>query len=194
MFLEKRQLGDLVLFTPGLNQTRAEKQFDRKSIEYYDQSSFEKDFNHEDILDIENDFSTINSELVLKEHDIVISASLQLAAKVRKNNVGKVLPINFIKVDFTSEQLDKDYFIYLFNSNKEIQRLKEREMQGTGLVQRISLKSLEQLVVPVLPIEDQKKIGAIHTSMVSLQSNLVKYGDLLDQFTKSILNEVVKGD
>ncbi|MFC4409012.1 restriction endonuclease subunit S [Chungangia koreensis] len=191
--MEKKGLKEFVTFVPGINPTRAQKQFGTQVINYYDQSSFEADYNHEDIVIEEESKSISQNNLSLNEGDVVISNSLQLATIVSKNNVGKVLSLNFTKIQFDGEQLDKKYFLYLFNYYKEVKRQKERELQGSGPALRIPLRALGEIVVPVVPLKEQKKIGAIYAETLKLQSNLKKYADLIEQFTGSIIEESLKG-
>lgn len=49
---------------------------------------------------------------------------------VGKANAGKVPSLNFTKVEFKHDRLDKRYFIYLFNAYRDVKRQKERELQG----------------------------------------------------------------
>ncbi|WDZ55895.1 MULTISPECIES: restriction endonuclease subunit S [Paenibacillus] len=193
IYLEKRGLKEFVTFVPGINPTRAQKQFSTQVINYYDQSSFEADFNHEDVVVEEESKSLSQNNLSLNEGDVVISNSLQLATMVGKNNVGKVLSLNFTKIQFDSEQLDKRFFLYLFNAYKEVRRQKERELQGSGPILRIPLRALGEIVVPVVPLKEQKKVGAIYAETLKLQSKLNKYADLIEQFTGSIIEETLKG-
>lgn len=194
IYLEKRALKEFVTFVPGINPTRAQKQFGIEIINYYDQSSFEADYNHEDVVVEDESKSLSQNNLSLNEGDVVISNSLQLATMVGKNNVGKVLSLNFTKIKFDSEQLDKRYFLFLFNAYKEVRRQKERELQGVGPVLRIPLRSLGEITVPVVPLEEQKKIGAIYSETLKLQSKLNQYADLIGQFTSSIIEETLKGE
>lgn len=191
--MEKRGLKEFVTFVPGINPTRAQTQFGIQSINYYDRSSFEADSNYEDVVvkDAETSLSQINPSL--NEGDIVISNSLQLATMVGKSNVGKVLSLNFTKIEFDSGQLDKRYFLFLFNAYKDVRRQKERELQGSGPVLRIPLRSLEEIIIPVVPLEEQQKIGAIYVETLKLQSKLKKYADLIGQFTSSIIEETLEG-
>lgn len=191
--MEKRGLREFVTFVPGINSTRAQKQFGIQAINYYDQSSFEADSNHEDVVvkDAEKSLSQINPSL--NEGDVVISNSLQLATMVGKSNVGKVLSLNFTKIEFDNGQLDKRYFLFLFNAYKDVRRQKERELQGSGPVLRIPLRSLEEIIIPVVPLEEQQKIGAIYVETLQLQSRLNKYAELIGQFTSSIIEETLEG-
>ncbi len=191
--MEKRKLIEFVTFVPGINPTRAEKQFGTQTINYYDQASFETDYNHEDVVVDEEIKPLPLNNLSLNEGDVVISNSLQLATMVGKNNVGKVLSLNFTKIEFDSVQLDKRYFLFLFNAYKDVRRQKEKELQGSGPVLRIPLRALGEIIIPDVLIEEQKKIGAIYAETLKLQSKLNKYSNLIEQFTSSILEENLRG-
>jgi restriction endonuclease S subunit len=193
IYLEKREVKEFVTFVPGINPTRAQKQFGTQVINYYDQPSFEADYNHEDVVVEDEPKSLSQNNLSLNEGDVVISNSLQLATMVGKNNVGKVLSLNFTKIEFDGKQLDKRYFLFLFNAYKDVRRQKERELQGIGPVLRIPLRALGEMIVPVVPLEEQQKIGAIYAETLKLQSKLNKYGELIEQFTSSIIEENLKG-
>jgi hypothetical protein len=193
IYLEKRVLKEFITFVPGINPTRAQKQMDTQKINYYDQPSFEADYNHEEAV-VEAGLKPLSqNSLSLNEGDVVISNSLQLATMVGKNNVGKVLSLNFTKIELDSEQLDKRYFLFLFNTYKNVKRQKERELQGSGPVLRIPLRALGEIIVPVAPIEEQKKIGAIYEETLKLQSKLNQYADLIGRFTSSIIEDTLKG-
>lgn len=190
--MKKIKFKEISAFIPGINQSRAEKQLGIKSINYYDQSSFDADYNNEEIFIENNVQSSLKNNLSLNKGDIVISNALQLATIVGEKNIGKVLSLNFSKVILDTNQIDKGYFLYLFNSSKCVKRQKDRELQGNGIVQRIPLKSLGEITVPILSLPEQKKIGEIFLETLQLQSKLNKYADLMEQFTNSILEEKLK--
>ena len=193
--LKKRKIKEFVTFVPGINPTRAQEQFKDPIDNYYDRSSFDADYNHEDVF-LEEETKDLSKSITssLNEGDIVINNSLQLATMVGKNNVGKVLSINFTKVEIDNKQLDKRYFLFMFNTYKDVKRQKERELQGTGAVLRIPLRALGEITIPVVTLEEQKKIGKIYIERIKLQSKLNKYSDLIEQFTNSIIEEALKGD
>lgn len=183
--MKYKKLNQFVKLIPGINQSRAEKQVEGENIVYYDQSSFDSDYINQPTSYVPD--SVLIEDMSVKEGDVVISHSLQLAAIVRKENVGKVLPINFIKVVFLNESLNKEFFVYLFNASQMIKRQKERETQGIGPVQRISIGSLEKLNIPEINIKEQEKIGKAYFEMHQLKMNLRQYGQLLDKLTTSLL-------
>lgn len=186
-----RRLSDYVTFVSGVNPTRANKQID-DVIVYYEQSDFNNDFNHLDGYEIEENLSDFGKQ-TLKEGDIVISNNQQKAVMIGKSNAGKVISLNFTKVEFKKQTLDKNYFLYLFNSNKSIQRQKEREQQG-NVLQKLSTKALGELKIPVIPLEKQKKIGEAYSKTLKLQGELIRYSTLLEQFSTQILEKTLQGD
>lgn len=191
--MKRIEIKEFVAFVPGINQTRAQKQFGIEAVNYYDQQSFEADYKHVEIF-VENEVKALSiNNVSLNEGDIVISNSLQLATMVGKNNVGKVLSLNFTKVEIDSKQLDKRYFLFIFNAYKDVKRQKERELQGTGPILKIPLRALNEITIPVVPLEEQKKIGKIYIEAMKLQSKLNKYSQLIEQFTNSIIEETLKG-
>lgn len=188
-----REIKDLATFIPGINPTRAEKQFGKQFINYYDQPSFEADYNHvDDSGEAALKFSSLNNA-ALNAGDLIISNGSRLAAMVGENNAGKVLSLNFTKIVLDSDHFDPRYFLFLFNDFKEVQRQKERGSQRSGLVQRIPLRALGEILIPVIPLAEQKKIGAIYTERLKLQNNLNKYSALIERFTSAIIAENLKG-
>ncbi|MCC0673155.1 restriction endonuclease subunit S [Clostridioides sp. ES-S-0145-01] len=192
--MKRRAIKEFVTFVPGINQTRAQKQFGLEEVNYYDQQSFEADYKHIEVY-VENDIKLLSiNDLSLNEGNVVINNSLQLATMVSKNNAGKVLPINFTKVEIDNKQLDKRYFLFIFNMYKDVKRQKERELQGTGPVLKIPLRALGEITIPIVPLEEQKNIGKIYIETIKLQSKLNKYSDLIEQFTNSIIEGTLKGE
>lgn len=191
--MEKRKLSDFVSFVQGVNQSRAEKQFGDQEIPYYDQASFEDDYRHYNEMNQEEKINeSFTSEVTLDKRDIVISNSLQRATMVGETNIGKVLSINFTKVRFINEELDKHYFLYLFNNYQDIQRQKERELQGTGPILRLTKQSLEKLIIPIVPLKEQRQIGTIYVESLKAQSKLSEYARLLEKFTGAMLENKLK--
>lgn len=190
MGIEK--LGEFVKFVPGINSSRVQKQFENQEIEFYDQASFENDYSQLSFIseELSNSHNSIN--LTLNEGDVVISNSLQKATIVSKDNIGKVLSLNFTKVEFEKRLMDKGYFLFLFNSFKDVKKQKEKELQGTGSILRIPVRALSEITVPVVSIDEQKKIGAIYLETLKLQNNLNKYSKLIEQFTNSVLEDTLR--
>lgn len=184
--MSKYFLRDCVSFTPGINPSRVQI----SNLEFYDQNDFVRDYNFEEA---EKAFVGTEDFLRVKEGDVVISVVMRQAAIVSKGNDGKILTLNFIKVDFDNDFLDKKYFLYLFNSYSGVKRQKERMLQGTGAVLKIPVKSLNDIEIPVISMSEQMKIGEAYKKTVCLNNYLDKYKCLMGKCVNSILEETVKG-
>lgn len=182
------QLGDLLSFTAGVNPTRIEKQ-NQESLQFYDHASFESDLNQKSFALGTDELNETSLSLVAG--DLVISSPSRLAAIVGADNEGKLLTLNFIKVNIKG-RLDKFYFLYLFNQSRDVQRQKERELQGTGTSMRIPVKSLERIRIPLPPIEEQKKIGQAYEQLLLLQTQLRKYSQLLEATVQTSLEQILR--
>lgn len=191
--MKTKQLKEFVTFIPGINPTREQYQFKNQLISFYDQSSFTEDYKHEGTGVEDESKSNERNSLALMVGDVVISNSLQCATMVSTKNAGKVLSLNFTKIEFDGEQMDKRYFLFLFNAYKNVKYQKEKKLQGSGTILRIPLRSLEEIIIPVIPIEEQRKIGAIYVKTLQLQSELSEYAKLMELFTNEILEESLKG-
>lgn len=190
--MEKRRLSEFVTFLPGKNQTRAGVKASEENIIYYDQVSFDSDLkNYGGFID-RSPTELSDDSVAVKAGDVVISNSLQLATVVGDLNAGKILSLNFTKVEFSTEGLDRFYFVYLFNSYTDVQRQKERELQGTGLIRRIPMKALVNITIPIIDLEKQKKIGRIYSESLRLKSSLERYAELTEHFIHLLLEENLK--
>lgn len=186
------KLNEFVSFVPGINQSRAEHPLSDRLIKYYDQSAFESDFYFQSDTKKEWNADKLLNIPCLGVGDVVISNTKQVAAIVGKGNAEKVLPINFIKVEFSNVYLDKRYFLFLFNSFKDVQRQKERETQGTGIIQKIPLRSLGELEIPYITMSQQKLVGNSYVEMMEMQHRLKKYYELSEALTYAILEKTIK--
>ena len=184
------QLGDLLSLAAGVNPTRFEKQ-NQETLQFYDHASFESDLYQKSFVLGNDEFNETSLSLVAG--DVVISSPLRLATIIGKDNEGKLLTLNFIKVNIKG-RLDKFYFLYLFNQSRDVQRQKERELQGTGTSMRIPVKSLERIRIPLPSIEEQEKIGQAYKQLLLLQTQLKKYSQLLEATVQTSLEQILRSE
>lgn len=190
----KRRLSDFVELIPGVNTTRIDRDHGDKEIFYYDSSSFEADLSYDNGLSEE--FKNISNknipekmqDKIVEEGDVVISSSLMLATIVGKANGGKILSLNYIKVKFKGSRLDKRYFIYLFNENKDVKRVKLIGAQGSA-IQRMNTRIITDIEIPIVTIKTQKQIGDAYSKSLKLQSKLEMKKRLLKEFTITVLEK-----
>lgn len=188
----KKLIREIAELIPGVNQSRVDKLGNDENSCFYDQRMFEADLNemYKNVHLITNSFE--EPSYVLNAGDIVISNSMQLATIVGSSVKQRILTLNFVKVKLDND-IDKAYFVYLFNLNKEIQKQKEKETQSMGVVQRITLRSLESIEIPILKKEQCKRIGNVYVEMLRNQDNLNRYVDLIGMLTYSILEQSLGG-
>lgn len=187
-FLETRKLSDVIAFYQGKNSSRIVNV--NNKFNYYDHSDFESDYD-KSYLFPDNVKKNESDNIWLKAGDIVISNSLQLAAVVQKENEGKFLSLNFTKIEPIGE-IDRMYFLYLFNINGDMKKKKAMQLQGTTNVQRIPLKALGEIIIPLPSLTEQHKIGEVYKEIFRLKHNLKKYSILTEQLTYSILEDKFK--
>lgn len=192
--MEERKLVDFVQFTTGINQTRVENKFRNKKISFYGQSDFEHDIVQQVESNDESRYVPGFPEFSLQVGDVVINNATQQASIVGQKNAGKVISLNFTKVIFKDKKLDRNYFVYLFNSYNDLQRQKERESQGNGRILRITRKALGQLIIPVVPLDEQKKIGLAYIKTLELQKKMDQYTSLLKTMSDTVLTNSIKGE
>lgn len=188
----KKLIREIAELIPGVNQSRVDKLGNDENSCFYDQRMFEADLNemYKNVHLITNSFE--EPSYVLNAGDIVISNSMQLATIVGSSVKQRILTLNFVKVKLDND-IDKAYFVYLFNLNKEIQKQKEKETQSMGLVQRITLRSLETIEIPILKKEQCERIGNVYVEMLRNQDNLNRYVDLIGMLTYSMLEQSLGG-
>ena len=181
------KLKKLVKFTSGINPSRINQEFLDK-YSFYDKESFEKDLIFESAQD--SNKKNIIDDSLLEDEIIFYSLSNQMAI-VSKSNIGKIPSLNFSKVEIISNKIDRNYLLYLFNENQMIQRQIERERQGMILL-KLPLISLYEIDIPMIPLEEQEKIGKIYIESIKLKNKIKKYSDLLEDATMHLLSMKVR--
>jgi len=189
--VEQKKLKDYIRLTLGPNLAKAKEELDDYQ-EVYDQASFTADLNHIETY-TPTLFPTENSDpAIVQTGEIVISNALKLAAIVSPENNGKRLTNNFIRVSLVTDlthSLDKYYFLYLFNESRSLAKQKERELQGIAGVQRIPIHAYDSMVVPILPTEEQQRIGKIYVETKRVRQNIERYAKTIEEFSFSMINQ-----
>lgn len=180
------ELKNYIYLTQGINSSRVSVSIDQ----LYDQQSFEKDYIQ---ASLPNDhlYDEKNSDAYVKPGDVVINNMNQKAAIVSKENQGKLLTGNFYKAEFLTAQLDKSYFVYLYNENKEVIKEKNKQLQGTANVQKMTKTGLNLLNLPIVSLQLQQKIGQSYLRLQQLKQKMYLRMAYLDQLTLQVLEEKI---
>lgn len=180
---------EIVHLTQGMNTSRISSDVDK----LYDQKSFEID-DMSATMPNELLFDKENADLYVKPGDVVINNMNQRAAIVSSENQGKLLTGNFFKVDFLNYTIDKSYFVYLYNENREVLKEKNKQLQGTTVVQKLTKSGLNSLLLPMVSFEKQQEIGQIYLKLQQLKKKMHQQIDNLDQFTIQILEGKINSE
>lgn len=172
------KLKEVVTFSQGVGKSRMTDKL--AQLEYYSQYDFEKDLN---IPPIKKEGTTDSKVPILKFGDLVMSNLSQKVAIVSQENEGKLLSINFTRVQILDNKIDQLYFAYLFNYGSDVQSQKKRELQGSGLIQKIPLSALKNIRIPIVERGQQSLIGETYASMLAFRSSLNK----LDQSIENVM-------
>ncbi|HJF79176.1 MAG TPA: restriction endonuclease subunit S, partial [Enterococcus cecorum] len=95
---------------------------------------------------------------------------------------------------FLNHAIDKSYFVYLYNENKEVLKEKNKQLQGTTVVQKLTKSGLNSLLLPMVSLEKQQEIGQIYLKLQQLKKKMYQQIDNLDQFTIQILEGKINSE
>ena len=98
-----------------------------------------------------------------KEHSIVIGlTSFHRAAVLEKQHEGKIIPSNFVSIEFQNGIMDPYYFAWYFNEHPEIKRQRMIAIQGNSSVKVLSVHMIRQLMIECPNLSTQMSIGKLY--------------------------------
>lgn len=162
----KRKLNEIADITQGSILTRIKSQcgmnisvFTMQELSYYVNLSDDKG----EVSSLTIDKMKYENICLSKKNDVLIGLSSGKSMVVEKNDTGKLIISNFARVRIhDSSIIDPYYLCWLINENKDIQKEIKSLTQGTSRVSILPLTFLKEIKILLLPIEQQKKIGAIY--------------------------------
>lgn len=108
--------------------------------------------------------------------DIVFSTLQNTASIVTAETAGKVLTQNFVRWRIKHHQIDPRYLCYCVNQTDAVKRQLARFLEGSHVANKLSLKTLRTLEIPVPPREEQELWGRLYFNLqqqATLQERLV---------------------
>lgn len=98
-----------------------------------------------------------------REHSIVIGlTSFHRAAVLEKQHEGKIIPSNFVSIEFHNGIMDPYYFAWYFNEHPEIRLQREIAIQGNSSVKVLSIHMIRQLMIECPDLATQMSIGKLY--------------------------------
>jgi len=121
---------------------------------------------------------------------ISIAGSIGLVGIVPRVFNGALLTENAAKIVLNDEYLDRTY-LCLFLSSEIAQSQFKQEIGTGGGVPKLALFRIEQTILSVPPLPEQKKIASILTSVDEVIENTQKQIDKLQDLKKATMNELL---
>ncbi|MFW6383108.1 MAG: restriction endonuclease subunit S [Nanoarchaeota archaeon] len=130
------------------------------------------------------------NDTVLKEGDILVSISgtIGKTALVDKSSKGAIISPGLVILRPTKKLLEPYYLYYILQSSYVLRQLKSLASGST--ISRISIKKLQELKIPLLPLDKQKSILKKINSLRSQIERLDKKKRYLENQLQNQLDEV----
>ena len=135
---------------------------------------------------------------LLKNHDIVITLTGTVNKKdygytVQINNENNLLLNQRCALIRAKNNIDSNYLLYLLKSNEFLSQFYASSVGGTGNQTNVSIKAIEQFIVSIPHLDEQKRIGKFLSDIdkrILAQNKIIsKYETLI----KGIREQVVNG-
>lgn len=163
---------DLVKLNVGSPQFRIEESMSQAApvYKFYSQTNLEDDLKGTVTKGQENkQVRTLDNVATLDEGNVVFSLVSGVAAIVTSEHQGYLFTQNYVVLEITNE-LNRDFLVYLLNEDKAIARQFRMGLQGS-MVLKYTVKQIRELKISKLPsIEKQKIIGNIYLKQLHLQA------------------------
>lgn len=105
----------------------------------------------------------IDNLILAKENSIVIGlTSFHRAAVLGKQHVGKIIPSNFVSLEFKNGIMDPYYFAWYFNEHPDIKAQRSIAIQGNSSVKVLSIHMIRQLTMECPDLATQMSIGKLY--------------------------------
>ena len=135
---------------------------------------------------------------LLKKHDIVITLTGTVNKKdygytVQINNENNLLLNQRCALIRAKNNIDSNYLLYLLKANEFLSQFYASSVGGTGNQTNVSIKAIEQFIVSIPHLDEQKRIGKFLSDIdkrILVQNKIIsKYETLI----KGIRERVVSG-
>lgn len=189
--MTKIKLKDCLQFQQGVNLSRLKKQEEIEQYDIYGQGDFDIDLHQLSDLP-ELDEATLSSKF-LSCGELVISTTRQKMTVASEQQAGKLLPLNFIRAHFTKPYLDKGYLLYLFNEEASIRAQIDQDKAGRSGAYKLSIKVLQELEVPLLPLKQQVLIGRTYLKMIKVLATYQAQMAEIERVTLATIAQIMAG-
>lgn len=167
------RLGDIAKATAGKNTSRLNKE-DASNI-----------LTIQDLEDVLVDVHTLDIK-----NQVVISLVSKRCAPYLKSD--KVITANFVVLEFDKEKLNTWYLTYLINEDRSV---KQQLNVTDGLIAntRVRVIDIENLEIPIIPMESQRYVGEMYHEMLVYEQLLKTKAETTKKGIFKIIGELTNG-
>lgn len=134
---------------------------------------------------------------LLKKHDIVITLTGTVNKKdygytVQIDNENNLLLNQRCALIRAKNNIDSNYLLYLLKSNEFLSQFYASSVGGTGNQTNVSIKAIEQFILSIPHLDEQKRIGEFLSDIdkrISVQNKIIsKYETLIKGIRERVVN------
>ncbi|WP_219621159.1 restriction endonuclease subunit S [Bacillus sp. UMB0893] len=133
----------------------------------------------------------LKNQLLTKEEQLIVHLLSQKAAFLPKQYTGRLIPSNFVALDF-HENMDTKFMEWYFNEHPSIRRQIMLGTQGS-IISTLALATLRELDISVPPLSVQRRIGKVsdlyHRKKKLIEERMDLEGSLIHQKIMETLEE-----
>lgn len=132
----------------------------------------------------------INDIVTTKEGDLIFSLLSGKATVINSNNSDLIVNQNYVIINPTTDNVDKEYLCYMINENESVRCQIERYNQNYS-VKKFSLSLIKKIDIKLIELKKQRKIGSLYMkSTKRLRDSLILANDFY-KYTMSILDKSI---
>lgn len=143
-------------------------------------------------VDVQSRSDELSEKQLLSVGDILIKRlNPSFVHVVALESVGMVASQNLLVVR-PSKEIDPDYLGYLLEQ-KDILGQVEHVTGSTAAIKAVSVKKLEGITIPVIPLTEQRKVGAIWKLSRKRKQLLNEYMTQNDRLVSLLASQIING-
>ena len=188
------ELGKVCKMESGLVLSRKRARNDLELKKYYKVLSLNNIEVHGDFNEAE--LENFPSKEILPEHyftqvgDILIRLNEPYTAVcIQEHQAGVLIPSYFVSLELTSDDFLPEYVSWYINSCV-VKRNFYQAQSGT-ITPNINQKVIQELDIPVLPLNEQEKITAVHQLYLLERRLLRRLINQKDHYYEAITNKII---
>ena len=150
--------------------------------------SFEKE---ESKVSLAKNLEDLDQDIPLVEEDMILFNMLSYnAKKARPEDLGKVVPSNYVIIRLDSDRVDPDYLAWYLGQGESFKRELHKLRQGSAVLS-LPINEFRKIRLSLPSLEIQRKIGGLNSLRLRRKSLEEERDRLVKDFLVSVNEEVM---